>query len=304
MPELPEVETIRRGLEKTVRGKTIRDVEVRLPKIVSLGPSVVSNIRKGGAKKTEIFRRDIRGHKIVSITRRSKMLLLKLSGPFTLLIHMKMTVQMIFARRGERKTVKIFNSTASPRFLLPHKYTHVIFKFTDGSALYYNDLRQFGYLRLVSDADMDKVQDLHGFGPEPFDRSFTEEYFRSRARSRPKLSIKQFLMDPKVVAGIGNIYSDEILYWAKVRPARPLRSLVTSEWHRIFLTIPKILKDALAARGSSVGDFFQIDGKEGKYGKKHRVYGRYGQRCYTCHSEIKKIKLGGRTSSYCPNCQK
>ena len=304
MPELPEVETIRRGLNRTVVGKMIKDVEVRLPKIVSLGPAVVSNIRSNGTGKGEKFRKFLKNLKVESVKRRGKMLVLDLSGPFTLLIHLKMTGQLIYAKPGERKEVKIFNTQTSPRMALPHKYTHVIFDFADGSHLYFNDLRQFGYLRLVGDNALEQVREFREYGPEPLSERFSLAYLLERASRRPNLSVKQFLMEPKVVAGIGNIYSDEIFYWAGIRPDRKVRTLKKLEWRRIYLMIPKILKEALAARGSSVGDFFQVDGSEGKYGRKHRVYGRYGRRCHTCHGEIKKIKLGGRTASYCPVCQR
>jgi len=304
MPELPEVETIRRGLSRTVVGKMIKDVEVRLPKIVSLGPAVVSNIRSNGTGKGEKFRKFLKNLKVESVKRRGKMLVLDLSGPFTLLIHLKMTGQLIYAKPGERKEVKIFKTQTSPRMALPHKYTHVIFDFADGSHLYFNDLRQFGYLRLVGDDALEQVREFREYGPEPLSGKFSLAYLLERASRRPNLSVKQFLMEPKVVAGIGNIYSDEIFYWAGIRPDRKVRTLKKLEWRRIYLMIPKILKEALAARGSSVGDFFQVDGSEGKYGRKHRVYGRYGRRCHTCHGEIKKIKLGGRTASYCPVCQR
>ena len=136
-----------------------------------------------------------------------------------------MTGQLVFAKKGEKKVMKILNIANGRREPLPHKYTHVIFGFSDGSRLYYNDMRQFGYLRVVTDRELLHVRELLEYGPEPDDKKFTVDYLIARAKTRPKLSVKQFLMDPKVVAGIGNIYSDEILYWAKIRPARSLRSL-------------------------------------------------------------------------------
>jgi len=311
VPELPEVETIRRGLEKTIIGKKIVDVEVRLPKIISIGPAVVSNIRKNSAVTAKKFRTLAVGHKIIGVSRRAKMLMIDLSGlpagrqgPLTILVHLKMTGQMIFAKKGEKKAVKIFNALNSRRETLPHQYTHVIFKFSDGSHLYYNDIRQFGYLRLVRDQDLEHVRELAEYGPEPDDKKFTVQYFMDKAMTRPKLSIKQFLMDPKIVAGIGNIYSDEILYWAKIRPARVLRSLDLADFSAIYRAVPKVLKGALKAGGSSVGDFFRVDGSEGHYGRVHMVYGRYGENCRVCGEEIMRVKLGGRTGSYCPHCQK
>lgn len=304
MPELPEVETIRRGLSKTIVGKKIAGVDVRLPKIVSLGPKVVSNIRKTSPGKVKTFKKLLLGQTILDVGRRAKMLMIDLSGPLSILIHLKMTGQLVFAKKNEKKIMKIMNIPNARQELLPHKYTHVIFRFSDGSRLYYNDMRQFGYLRVVTDEELPHVRELSEYGPEPSDKEFTVDYFVSRAQARPKLAVKQFLMDPKVVAGIGNIYSDEVLYWAKIRPARPLRSLDRADFKAIIKSIPKVLEKAIRAGGSSVGDFFQVDGSEGTYGREHMVYGRYGEYCKVCGEQIKSVKLGGRTGSYCPHCQK
>lgn len=304
MPELPEVETIKRGLTETVLGKKIKTVIVRLPKVVSLGPKVVSNIRIHSPRNIALFKKILKGQRVVRISRRAKMFLLKLSGPYTLLIHLKMTGQLIFAKKGERKMVKIFNTDNSPILFLPHKYTHAIFEFTDGARLYYNDLRQFGYLRLVKDEELVKVPDLAAYGPEPLSKDFTRDYLLVKAKRRPSLTVKQFLTDPEVVAGIGNIYSDEILYGANIRPSRRMRSLTKADLKALFQSIPKVLKKAVTAQGSSVGDFFKVDGSEGRFGRQHMVYARYGQICYECGSRIEKVKLGGRTASFCPVCQK
>ncbi len=313
MPELPEVETVRRGLEKTIVGKKIADVEVRLPKIVSIGPRVVSNIRKNGKAKIQKFKNILAGSRIASVKRRAKMLLLEIVRPlpsppqarggnkFWILVHLKMTGQLIFAKKGEKKSVKILNLPNARREQLPHKHTRVVFRFTDGSRLYYNDMRQFGYLRLVRDEDLPRVRELAEYGPEP--ENLKRDYLMAKAKTRPKLSIKQFLVDPKVVAGIGNIYSDEILYWAKIRPARTLRSLARADFISIYKHIPKVLNEALRAGGSSVGDFFRVDGSEGRYGRVHMVYGRYGEMCRVCGRQILSVKLGGRRGSYCPHCQ-
>lgn len=304
MPELPEVETIRRGLERTIVGKKIAGVDVRLPKIVSLGPTVVSNIRKHSPQTVQTFRRLIVGQKIKAIKRRAKMLIVDLFGPLSILVHLKMTGQLIFAKKGEKKIIKILNIPKARRETLPHRHTHVIFRFSDGSRLYYNDMRQFGYLRVVTDEELPHVRELSEYGPEPDDKKFTVDYLAVKAQTRPKLAVKQFLMDPKVVAGIGNIYSDEILYQAKIRPSRPLQSLRRRDFQAITRAIPKVLQAAIKAQGSSVGDFFKVDGREGTYGQKHMVYGRYGEYCKVCGEEIKSLKLGGRTGSYCPHCQK
>ncbi len=304
MPELPEVETIKRGLQRAIIGKTIKRVEVRLPKIISIGPQTVSNVRKANQKTADLFQSLLRHRKIVRISRRAKMLLLDLDGAYTILIHLKMTGQLIFAKKGERKFVKIYNADSSPIVLLPHKYTHLVFEFTDRSHLFYNDLRQFGYLKLVRDDEIGQVKELAEYGSEPNTKEFTLKYLAEKTKRRPTLTIKQFLMDPKVVAGIGNIYSDEILFWAKIRPGRKVSGIRKQELGQIYRSIKKVLKSAIGAQGSSVGDFFKVDGSEGRFSKSHMVYQRYGENCYKCGSIIEKAKLGGRISSYCPNCQK
>src|SRR3989344_5638491 len=267
-----------------------------------MGPRTVSNIRNAHPAKTKLFRKLLLGQKILSVKRRAKMLMIEVTGPLTILVHLKMTGQLIFAKKGERKIIKILNLPNARREVLPHKHTHVIFRFSNGSRLYYNDMRQFGYLRLVTDKELPAVRELVEYGPEHGD--LTLNYLLAKAKSRPKLAIKLFLMDPRIVAGIGHIYSDEILYWAKIRPARKLRSLSRGNMAAIFRAIPKVLRAALQAQGSSVGDFFKVDGTEGRYGRVHMVYGRYGERCRKCGSVILSVKLGGRTGSYCPLCQK
>jgi formamidopyrimidine-DNA glycosylase len=304
MPELPEVETIRRGLTRTIVGKKISGLEVRKPKIISFGPKTVSNVRKSSKTVVKVFCRALVGQKFLKVSRRAKLLILDLSGPYTILIHLKMTGQLIYARKGERKEIKVLNAPNARRAVLPFEHTHLIFQFSDGSRLFYNDLRQFGYIRLVHDKDLPKVKELAEFGPEPDSARFSADYLLEKARRRPGLSIKQFLTDPTVVAGIGNIYSDEILFWARLRPTRRLRSLVKKDFESLVKSARKVLKEALRAQGSSVGDYFKVDGSEGRYGKQHKVYGRAGERCFNCGEIIQSVKLGGRTASFCPVDQK
>ena len=304
MPELPEVETIRRELESKILDKKILSVEVRLPKMVSIGPETVSNKRKSSKEVADKFGRILRGQKFTSARRRAKMLILDLSGAYSLLVHLKMSGQFIFASKKELpKKIRAFNNPKFPELKLPHKYTHVIFHFQNGDKLYYNDLRQFGYLRLVRETQISKVREFREYGPEPFDPVFSPDYFSDRLKTR-KVSIKQVLMDPRVVTGIGNIYSDEILYCARVRPYRAANKVKPRELGAIYKCIPKILKSAIKRQGSSVGDFFRTDGREGTFGKVHKVYAKVGRKCQKCGTIIKSIKLGGRTSSYCPSCQK
>ena len=307
MPELPEVETVVSELHKKLKGKTISLVEVRKPKLISVGPKTVSNIRKVSNGKVGIFVSSLQDQKILSVKRRAKLLMFDLSGPLSMLVHLKMTGQFIYESKALRKKTggkyRILNRPTAPLVQLPCKFTHVIFHFTDESTLYFNDMRQFGYLKIVRDDEIDQVRELKEFGPEPFSKEFTLSLFLTAVRKRGKSPIKLLLMDPKVVAGIGNIYSDEILFHAGIRPTRMVRSLKDGDIKAIYNHIRPVLKKGIEAKGSSVGDFVRTDGTWGQMGKYHFVYSRKGEDCKRCGTIIESTKLGGRTASFCPHCQ-
>ncbi len=308
MPELPEVQTVVSELNRRLKGRRIKNIVVTKPKLIHLGPTTVSNIRDDSPHKVSKFIRLLNGQKILSVKRRAKLLLFDLSGPYTLMAHLKMTGQFIFEDKKQKQRThskyRILNRPTAPLVQLPGKHTHVVINFTDGSTLYFNDIRQFGYLKLVHDDEIDQVRELKDFGPEPLSKTFTFTKFSVMIKRRPKAKIKQVLMDPLIVVGIGNIYSDEILFHAKVRPARTVATLTQTELHAIYRYIGVILKQAIKYKGSSVGDFVRPDGSWGSMGKHHFVYGRKKQPCFVCGTMIENIKLGGRTASYCPSCQK
>ncbi len=218
-----------------------------------------------------------------------------------------MTGQFIFEDTKLRKKsggkYRILNKPTAPFVKFPTKHTHVIFTFSDNSLLYFSDVRKFGYLKVLKDTEVDKVKELQTFGPEPLSKDFTFQGFKDKIGNRKSVSIKLFLMDPKVVTGIGNIYSDEILFHAKVRPDRKVSKLTDAELKQIFKYIPIVLKQAIKYKGSSVGDFVRTDGQWGSMGKHHWVYGRYKETCKSCGTDLKRVTLGGRTGTYCPNCQ-
>jgi formamidopyrimidine-DNA glycosylase len=304
MPELPEVETVVRELGRKLKGKIIAKVEVRLSKVVALGPGTLSPVRTHSPNVAAAFTQKLVGQKILSVKRRAKLLIFDFAGPLCMLVHLKMTGQFVYLKRSElNKKIRIINKAEAPLHALPCPYTHVIFTFRDSSKLFYNDVRQFGYLKLVSDKELPHVKELAEFGPEPLDKKFTLSVFQVILKRRPKAKIKQLLIDPKLIAGIGNIYSDEILFRVKLRPTRAVISLSRSEISTLFAAIPFILKKGIASHGSSVGDFVRTDGSWGSMGKHHFVYGRAGEKCKVCGSMIKSTKFGGRTSSFCPKCQ-
>ncbi len=307
MPELPEVQTVVSELNRKLKNKKLKTVEVLTPKIISVGPATVSNIRQANLAQTKEFIKLLEGQKITSVKRRAKLLIFDFSGPLAMLVHLKMTGQFIFEDKALRKKTgskyRILNKATAPFVQFPTKHTHVIFKFTDSSTLYFSDVRKFGYLKVVRDDELDQVKELNDFGPEPLTKDFTFADFIAKTKTRKNISIKQFIMDAKVVTGIGNIYSDEILFHAKIRPDRKVAKLTEAELREIYKFIPIVLKQAIKYKGSSVGDFVRTDGQWGSMGKHHWVYGRYRKQCKVCETELKRVTLGGRTGTYCPNCQ-
>lgn len=327
MPELPEVETVVRELNRKLKNRTIKSVVVNAPKMISVGPKTISNKRQAAKHQVVKFVKLLQGKKVLGIKRRAKLIIINLSSPakggapspslgegkiektsFSLLVHLKMTGQFIFEDKKLRKKTggkyRLLNKPSAPLTQLPSKHTHVVFDFVDGSRLYFNDVRKFGYLKLVRDDEISQVKELKEYGPEPLDKKFTLQKFISQVQKRKKGKVKQVLMDNRVVVGIGNIYSDEILFLSGIRPERKVASIKQQELRKIYKNINIVLKKAIKAKGSSVGDFVRTDGKWGSMGKFHFVYGRSGQKCKKCGTIIESIKLGGRTASFCPKCQR
>ncbi|KKS65892.1 MAG: Formamidopyrimidine-DNA glycosylase [Parcubacteria group bacterium GW2011_GWA1_42_7] len=271
MPELPEVETITKQLDKSVSGKKINEAEIFVPKIVK------------NSKKE--FEKIIFDAKIKKIGRRAKLAIFELNNGWSLLIHLKLTGQLIF--NGEK-----------------NKHTAVIFNFSDGTRLIFNDLRKFGYIKPIKTEDLNDFFEKEKIGPEPLSEKFALADFKNILQKRPKAKIKQFLMDPKSIAGIGNIYADEILFASKIHPLRRNQDLSTEEIKNIFKNIKKILAKAIELRGTSVENYVDAKGQKGEFEKKLKVYGREGEKCVKCGGEVKRIKIGGRSAHFCPSCQK
>ncbi len=258
--------------------------------MVAIGPKTLSQFRKGSSARAKDFSAFLSGKKILNIDRRAKLLILQCSRRWNLLIHLKLTGQLIFRKSGD--------------FSPAGKFTHVIFTFRDGSRLFYNDLRQFGYLRLVKNQDLIKVKELQSFGPEPLGKNFTPEIFTKILASRPKRKLKDLLLDQQAIAGIGNIYADEILFAACLAPTRLTSSLLPQETSKLHQSIQKILRFAILQKGSSSRNYRRPNGKEGDFVRFHKVYQRTGESCFRCTSSIKRRVLAGRGSHFCPTCQK
>lgn len=288
MPELPEVETIKRGLEKSIIGKTIADFDCDWNKMINLPLAK--------------YRKQVTGKQVTGIKRRAKMLIIDLSGDWKLLIHLKMTGQLVF--KSKAKCVIGGHPITDGYKCLPNRFTHATFAFTDGSHLYYNDVRKFGWVRLFISQELEKIVTAMALGPEPLEAGFNLSYLRERIKKRTNTKIKQFLMDNSNIVGIGNIYSDEICFYAKVRPERNVKTLTDKEIKLIYKGIRYILPLAIKHEGTSISDYVNSQGEAGGFTRLLKIYGRYGEKCLACKTLVKRWKMGGRSSSYCPNCQK
>ncbi len=288
MPELPEVETIKRGLERNITGKVIIDFNSVWSKNIN--------------KTLPDYKKIIKGLKIEAVKRRAKMLILDLSKGWNILIHLKLTGQLVY---GSKTKCLVGGHPIEEGYdCLPNKFTHASFTFSDKSHLYFNDIRKFGWLHLYTDEELKKEFEKMKLGVEPLSKEFTLNYLKQILKKKPKYKIKQFLLDQSLIAGLGNIYSDEVCFYAKVRPDRLVNSLKEKEIKLIYQGIKKILLASIKAQGTTFSNYRNANGETGSYSKKLMVYGRYGEKCKVCHTEIKKMKIAGRTSSYCPKCQK
>jgi len=216
-----------------------------------------------------------------------------------------MAGQVLVQRRSKRQLlVRLFNTATAPLEAMPSKHTHITVTFTDGTKLFYNDTRLFGTWRLVHSRDIANVKDLQGYGPEPLARTFTWRALQSALQRRPKQKLKQALTDQTLLAGVGNIYADETLFAAKLRPTRTVRSLKPSDWQRLYQSLQRVLRHAILAHGSSVGEFIRPNGLVGTFGGYHKVYSRSGKPCVVCGKPIERTVLCGRGTHFCSTCQK
>lgn len=287
MPELPEVETIRRDLEKVVIGKKIIGCFLTKTKVI-----------RGNSR---VFRKALLGNRIVRIERIGKLLLFALASGQYLLVHLKMTGQLFYAQgarvaaRGGHSLSKALDDT------LPNKYTRAVFTFANRGRLFFNDLRLFGYLALVDERQKQAV--IETYGIEPLTRQFTGERFNG-IFSRRKTSVKAVLLNQTLIAGIGNIYADEICFAAQVKPSRSAARLAKAERSRLWQATEDVLKRAIAARGTTFNSYVDGAGRRGSFLAQLAVYGRGGQPCFRCGAQLKKIRVAGRGTVYCAHCQR
>ena len=277
MPELPEVEVLRRDLDKEIVGKKIKSVEV-------------SGTRSVRRQKKKEFIDLLEGRKIVSVQRRGKYLVMRLDDPEALVVHLGMSGQLLRAKTAREK---------------PPKHTHVVITFTQGGLLRFVDPRTFGEMFVTKFEDLDEqVDELAHLGLDPLETAMSWELF-GRMLAEKKMKLKTLLMDQKFMAGIGNVYSDEILFQAGLRWDRMSDSLSQQEVRRLYRAISETLQDAVKYRGSSLADEQYVDlfGQPGEYQQYHQVYDREGEACQRCRRPIQRARYSNRSTFFCEACQ-
>lgn len=289
MPELPEVETIRLGLSELIIGKTVRATH-NYDSLKSF-PNAPGDVR-----------RFLVGARVISVRRRAKVLLVDFSSGYTLMCHMKMTGQLVFTS-SDRRWGGGHPSDSLVR-QLPDNTTRQHIDFTDGSRLYFNDLRRFGWLRLYPTTEVRETEFMRKVGPEPLEDTFTGDVLHERLQRRKNTAIKAAILDQTVVAGVGNIYADEVLWQAKIHPATLVRDASEAKVKDLTAAIKEVMTLSIAKGGSTDRNYVDAEGKKGSYLSFANVFRREGQPCKRCGTIIIKIRCAGRGTHLCPHCQK
>lgn len=288
MPELPEVETVRCGLHQLIIGRTVKKVVHDTPKSF---PNAPANVEAFLVSAT-----------ITDVRRRAKVLLIDLSTEYTLVIHLKMTGQLVF--RAADVAFGAGHPNDSLIGELPDRSTRVTFTFADGSHLYFNDQRKFGWVRLLPTIEVPNIDFMQKVGPEPLEHDFTPAAFKERFKRKAKSPIKAALLDQTVIAGVGNIYADESLWGAKIHPLRKVATITDAEFDKLYHELREVMNLAIEKGGSTDRNYVNAEGKKGSYIDFARVFRREGKPCPRCGTIIVKFKAAGRGTHICPNCQK
>lgn len=288
MPELPEVETVKRGLGRLLPGLTFAAVEHDWAKSFPNAEADVQHF--------------LIGAKVVAVTRRAKVLLIELSSKYSLVIHLKMTGQLVF--RGQAVRFGAGHPSDSLVGELPAKSTRVTFTFTDGSKLFFNDQRKFGWVRLMPTAEIPQLDFFKRVGPEPLGADFTWQDMKTRLLKRANTNVKAALLDQSVIAGVGNIYADESLWGAKLHPATLVRDLSDANYKLLYESLRAVLQLSIDKGGSTDRNYVDAEGRKGSYLSFAKVFRREGQPCPRCGTVIIKTRVAGRGTHLCPKCQK
>ena len=287
MPELPEVEITVRGLNKKVLSRAFIDVWTDKNKIIKR------------PKSFKEFKKRIKGKKIQKIWRRGKNIIFELSGGFSLLIHQKLTGHLLVGIWNLESGIWKTKITGSLKEKV-NRYIHLMFFLDNGKMLALSDLRKFAKVEFWGSDEL--KNELKKLGPEPLEKSFTFRKFKEILKNK-KGKIKQILMNQEIIAGIGNIYSDETLWRAKVHPFKDVSELKGDELKKIYQSLREVLKEGIGLRGESISDYRDVEGEKGKFDEMRKIYRREGEKCSRCETIIKRVKIGGRSAHFCPKCQ-
>ena len=287
MPELPEVETVRRGLDKLIVGKKVKNAyAIDSPKSFPNTATDVAEFMVGSG--------------VQSVRRRAKVLLIDLTSDYTLVVHLKMTGQLVYVGSdrwgGGHPDDNFVNE-------LPSKMTRAVIEFDDGSNLYFNDQRKFGWVKLFPSLEVPNINFMQKVGPEPLEDGFTAKEFIPRMRRRNNTTVKAAILDQTVLAGVGNIYADESLWGAKIHPATRVKNVTDKELSKLLEQIKFVMNLSLEQGGSTDRNYVDAEGKKGNYLKFANVFRREGQVCTRCGTEIIKTRVAGRGTHVCLSCQ-
>ena len=286
MPELPEVETVRRGLSKLIIGKAV--------------VSESHDTAKGFPNTVSDVSQFLIGAKVTDVRRRAKVLMIDLSTNYSLVIHLKMTGQLVFVGEERFGAGHPNDSLVNE---LPDKSTRVTLSFSDGTKLFFNDQRKFGWMWLMPTIEIPNISFMQKVGPEPLAKDFTSQEFMQRFTRRAKTNIKAAILDQSVVAGVGNIYADESLWGAKIHPTRLVASITEPEFTSLYNELRDVMNLAVEKGGSSNHTYVNAEGKKGSYMDFARVFRREGLACPRCGTTIEKTRVAGRGTHICPHCQ-
>ncbi len=274
MPELPEVENVRRTLAQYIIGKEIAKIKITLPRMIK-------NI------DADIFARELTGKKIIAVERRGKYLLMLLDNELHWIVHLRMTGKLLYVPNID---------------IDKPKHTHIIIEFKAGDGLFYNDIRTFGTHYLVKRDDFHSINGLYTLGKEPFAGDFNAAYLEKYAKNS-KEHMKGFLLNQKNIAGLGNIYVDEVLFACGIAPTRKANTMTNKEAKALVKNIQTILQESIDSGGTTIRDYVNAKGEKGNFQLTLAVYGRGGEPCLKCGRILSKTKLGGRGTCSCSNCQ-
>lgn len=287
MPELPEVETVRRGLANLIIGKQITSEDHDTEKGFPNAPADVANF--------------LIGAHIKGVHRRAKVLMIELDNEYSIMIHLKMTGQLVYVDSATRFGAGHPNDSLINA--LPDISTRVSLHFSDNSTLFFNDQRKFGWVKLLPTVEIPTIAFMQKVGPEPLAADFTPEEFAARFTRRARTSIKAAILDQSVVAGVGNIYADESLWGAKIHPQRLTGSITPAEFSALYTDLRAVMNLAIEKGGSSNDTYINAEGKKGSYMDFARVFRREGLACPRCGTTIEKLRVAGRGTHICPHCQ-